>query len=111
MKKVFLAFMVVCAFLSFSAAAHAGTILIHNETGFTIMEVYISDSGTDNWEEDVLGQNVLEAGDVLRVTVHGSYEEFDLMVSDDEGTYVHWYGLPGNASEITIYADGTAEYR
>ena len=111
MKKVFAAFTVICAFLFFSAAAHAGVILIHNETGFDLWEIYLSDSGTNDWEEDILGNNILEADTILQVNVTGSWSNFDMRAVDEEGNTCDWFGLPGNASEIAIYADGTAEYQ
>jgi len=111
MKKVFVAFTVVCAFLLLSVAAHAGVILIHNETGFDIWGLYLSDSAATDWEEDILGVNILEAGDALRVTVNGSWDNFDMRAVDGDGNTADWFGLPGSASEIAIYADGTAEYR
>jgi len=111
MKKVFVAFTIVCAFLLFSAAAHAGVIMIHNETGVDLWYLYLSDSGTNDWEEDILGANILEAGAALRVEVTGSWNSFDMRALDSDGDGADWFGLPGNASEITIYADGTAEYR
>ena len=110
MKKVFVVFAVVCAFLFSSVAAHAGVIMIHNETGFDIWEIYLSDSGTNDWEEDILGANILEADSALRVNVNGSWDSFDMRAVDGDGNTCDWFGLPGAASEIAIYADGTAEY-
>jgi len=111
MKKVFAVFAAVLMTALFSFAACAGQILIHNETGFTLFELYISDSGTNDWEEDILGSNVLSDEEAIRITVHGSYDEFDLKAVAEDGSSASWYGLPGYASDITIYADGTAEYR
>jgi hypothetical protein len=112
-KRVLLSAMVLAllAAFSFGAAAEAGNINIVNATGFDLHEIYVSDSGTNDWEEDVMGSDVLEANQTLRLSVNGSYSQFDLMAVDSEGTSVEWRGLPGNTSQIKIYADGTAEYQ
>ncbi|MCL2011101.1 MAG: hypothetical protein FWG71_11245 [Synergistaceae bacterium] len=109
-KKVSV-FLLLAAMFVFAGNAEAGVIMIHNATGFTLMEIYISDSGTDDWEEDILGHDVLEDGETLRLTVSGTYSRFDMAAVDDEGDAVGWYGLPGNVTRITIYGDGTAEYQ
>ena len=111
MKKAFMIFIAVFALMSISFAADAGVISIHNATGFDIYEIYISDSGTEDWEEDVLGADILENGETLRVTVYGSYRIFDLAAVDHHGNEMYWYEFPGNISQITIYRNGTAEYR
>ena len=109
-KKVSV-FLLLAIMFVFAGNAEAGVIMIRNATGFTLMEIYISDSGTEDWEEDVLGMEVLEDGETLRLTVSGSYSHFDMAAVDDEGDAVGWYGLPGNVTQITIYGDGSAEYR
>jgi hypothetical protein len=109
MKKSIVAFLTVMAVFVFSAAAFAGTIQIVNATGFTLQEIYVSDSGTEDWEEDVLGGDVLEDGVTLNLRVNGSYEYFDLAAVDTEGNQVQWAELPGEASKITIHGDGSAD--
>ena len=104
-------FLLLAAMFVFVGNAEAGVITIRNATGFTLVEIYISDSGTEDWEEDVLGRDVLEDGETLRLTVSGSYSRFDMAAVDEEGDSVGWYGLPGNVTQITIYGDGTAEYQ
>jgi hypothetical protein len=109
MKKSMIAVLAAMLVLAFSAAAFAGTIQIVNATGFTLQEIYVSDSGTEDWEEDVLGGDVLEDGVTLNLQVNGSYEYFDLAAVDGEDNQASWTGLPGNARKITIYADATAD--
>ena len=111
MKKVFVALTVVCAFLFFSAAAHAGVILIHNETGFDIWELYLSNSESSDWEEDILGAGIFEADTIFQINVVGEWASFDMKAVANDGSSVEWYRLPGTTSEIAIYADGTAEYQ
>ena len=42
---------------------------IHNETGHTIVRFYASNSGRNNWEEDILGSGVLPAGRSVRINI------------------------------------------
>ena len=111
MKKSLTLLAAVLLLLVFSFAAEPSVLLAKNGTGFTISEIYISNSGTLNWEDGILGEDVLEDGETLRITVNGAYRKFDMRAVDETGAYVDWLQLPGSASRITIYADGSAEYR
>ena len=97
--------------LGLSAPAAAGQIMIKNATKFPIWEIYMSDSGTKDWEEDILDDEVLMDGATLRLSVRGSVQKFDLKAVNNQGDSMEWYGLPGTAKEITIFGNGTAEYR
>lgn len=44
-------------------------VLIKNRTGWTMLRFYASDSRTDDWEEDILGDDVLENGRDLRINI------------------------------------------
>ena len=85
-------------------------VSIRNNTGFTLFYVYISDSRTSDWEEDVLGSDVFSNGDTLRVNIP-AYPQFDLKVVDEDGDDAYWYNFPGSVTRITINGDGTAEYQ
>ena len=108
---VFLLLAAAFLFMSFVSGAEAATISIKNNTGDDIHYLYISASGTSDWEDDVLGQNTLDNGDTLRVKVTGKYSMFDLRVEDDEGNSLEFYKFPGNTTQITLRNDGTAEHR
>ena len=111
MKKMFVGFTAVFVLLFFSFAAEAGAISIRNSTGVEIYYLYISSSGNNDWEEDVLGNDTFENGKTLRVNVTGSYRMFDLRAEDGDGDYLEWYEFPGNVTQITLKSDGTAEYQ
>lgn len=73
--------------------AVAGTqdFVLVNKTGVTINNLHISETSKDDWEEDVLGDEVLEDGDSLRIGFEGkSACSWDLMVKDDEGNALYW---------------------
>ncbi|MES2885235.1 MAG: hypothetical protein V4709_10550 [Pseudomonadota bacterium] len=57
-------------FLLCSQAALAGDqdFTLINKTGYEISEVYVAPSKSDEWEEDVLGQDVLVDGDRVDIT-------------------------------------------
>ena len=44
-------------------------VRIHNQTGWTMLRFYASDSRVDSWEEDMLGRNVLEAGASITMNI------------------------------------------
>ena len=55
----------VCLWLIFAtdiAAALERRVVIVNDTRFDLIEFYGSNVGSDSWEEDILGQNILPAG-------------------------------------------------
>ncbi|MBV9418371.1 MAG: hypothetical protein JO348_01235 [Alphaproteobacteria bacterium] len=61
-----------------AALANSQDFTLHNETGYTIREVYISDINDNNWNDDLMGSDVLETG---------SEQEIDF--TGDEST-CHW---------------------
>jgi hypothetical protein len=83
-----------------------------NQTGVEIHELYVSPHKSDDWEEDVLGQDTLPSGD--SVTIHFSPKEkaklWDLKVVDKEGNSIEWESLNLlEISKVTLhYKDGKA---
>ncbi|GHS87803.1 hypothetical protein AGMMS49957_08300 [Synergistales bacterium] len=111
MKKGFIALMAVWAILFLSVTAEAGTISIKNNTGVEIVELFLSDSGTGDWEEDVLGNNTLSHGETLNINVDGAYNKFDLRITNGEDAALDFFGLDGRARSITLNSDATANYQ
>src|SRR5437868_14505223 len=66
-----------------------------NSTGVEIHELYVSPHKSNEWEEDVLGQDTLPDGD--SVTIHFSPREkaklWDLKIVDKEGNSIEWESL------------------
>ena len=111
MKKVsVLVLSLLILVFSFAAVASAATIMIKNNTGVTIEELYLSDSGTEDWEEDVLGNDVLDHGETLRINVDGSYQKFDIAIVTEAGEEAIYMELPGSAKNITLNSDVTATW-
>lgn len=85
---------------------------LHNATGVEINELYVSPHSTDDWEEDILGQDTLKSGDSLHITFtpREKAKLWDLKVVDKEGTSITWVNLNLlEISEVTLhYKNGRA---
>ncbi len=78
-------------------------LVITNSLGFDIYELYIATSEDEEWGEDLLGESIFAADEVLEFTtdVVGTADAtWDIKVVDSEGTEVEFYGA--NFSEATI---------
>lgn len=65
---------------------------VTNQTGYTIVYMYVSPGDARSWEEDVLGENVLPSGTTQRVNLYGYRSPvFDIRLVDEDGdTYTFW---------------------
>jgi hypothetical protein len=92
--------------LGMAARAHAGTqdFTLVNKTGVDIHNLHVSESAKDDWEEDVLGADVLANGDSLNINFDGkSACMWDMMVKDEEGHGVYWRKLDlCKAAKVTL---------
>jgi hypothetical protein len=81
--------------------AGAQDFALNNATGVDIYEVYVSPASSDDWQEDVLGVDVLEDGDSVEISFDRDEDAayWDLMVVDSEGDNIQWYRL--NLTEIS----------
>jgi hypothetical protein len=73
--------------------ASAGTqdFVLVNETGAAIHNLYVSETSKDDWEEDVLGEDVLEDGESVNISFSGKKAcMWDLMVKDENGEGLYW---------------------
>ncbi len=80
--------------------AGAQDFILNNATGVDIYAVYVSPASADDWQEDVLGVDVLEAGDSVEINFDRDEDAayWDLMVEDSDGNNIQWYRL--NLTEI-----------
>ena len=113
MKRVALAVCVALAlgFLSSAVAQAQGKqdFVLYNKFGQKIVELYISTTSTNEWEEDVLGVDRLDNDD--HVTIHFSPEAseclYDLKVVDEEGHSTIWTKIDlCKANEVTLQVFG-----
>ena len=97
--------------LAFSQTdAQAGILKLANKSASEIHAIYISDSNTDDWEENIIEGYMLPPGNVVDVEIP-AYKSFDLLVEDDDGNNEDYRGFPGNTREITIQGGGRSTYR
>lgn len=79
---------------------------LHNETGVTIAELYVSPHSSNAWQEDVLGQDVLLDGETLEIyfAPRTKPKLWDIKVVDKEGESIVWESLNLlEISEVTLY--------
>jgi hypothetical protein len=109
MTKIAPRILEVAAF-ALAATAWAGSqdFTLLNQTGLTLVAVYVSPSHVDDWQEDVLGEDVLRDGE--SVLVEFSPKEmaktWDLKVVDEDGDETIWHGLRlDKISRVTLRYD------
>ncbi len=86
--------------LAFPANQNKQDFTLHNETGQEIIEVYVSPTGVDNWEEDILGTDTLASGGNVDITFSRRHEDrWDIKVVFRSGKSSIWSKL--NLSQIT----------
>lgn len=63
-------------------------VVINNKTTYDITEFYASNTGTANWEEDILGVDVLPAGSSVNIDIDDGtgYCKFDFRAVFSDGT-------------------------
>jgi hypothetical protein len=73
--------------VSTSALAEDLTFTLHNRSSFVVVEFYASPVDVGDWEEDILGREVLGSGESGRVTIADgrSQCEYDLRFVFDDG--------------------------
>lgn len=108
MKQLFFASLLAFAGLMTPAAAQEARqdFNLVNRTGHDISEVYVSPSKSDDWEEDVLGDDELEDGDSTTIRFKRATRTcmWDLKVvySDDDSSAI-WKDIDlCRVSKITI---------
>jgi len=87
--------------------------VLDNHTGYEIIEVYVSSSGSDDWGNDVLGSNTLRNNYHVPITFRNNRGStyFDIMVVFDGGSNKSWSHF--NLREIgtiTLNRNGTASH-
>jgi hypothetical protein len=92
-----------------ASAAFAGKqdFILHNETGVEIHEVYVSPSDSDDWQEDILGEeDTLPDGESVAISFNDreKTKKWDIRVTDGEEGSIDWTGLDlTRISEVTLH--------
>ena len=81
----------------FSSVAYAEDVKfqLENHSEFSIDEFYASPANTDEWGEDILGQDILEGGQSGTVTIADGSDQcsYDLKAVDEDGKEHELMGL------------------
>ncbi len=74
-------------------AEHYLDFKVNNNTSFTIVRLYVSNSGHRSWEEDVLGQKVIPPGNSGWVEFEGNHDGclYDLRAEFNDSDVVEDY--------------------
>ena len=89
-----------------AALAGEQDFTLRNRTGIEIHELYVAPSKSDEWEEDVLGQDTLADDDDLDISFSRkeTAKNWDIKVVDGEGNSVEWHKLNlKEISTVTLY--------
>ena len=80
-----------------------------NKTGVIIDQLFIAPHSSDDWEEDILGADVLGDGETLDIKFHRSQTDamWDLKIQDTKGNSVEWENLNLlKTKKVTLHYDG-----
>jgi len=93
MKKIALSVAILLAGIV-GLQAQVFDFKLTNDTGYNIINMYVSPSAADEWGDDVLGEDILEDGSYVDVSFPSDIEmallafdvsEYDLKVIDEDG--------------------------
>jgi hypothetical protein len=103
MHKLLAAALLAAAFATPAQAGQQDFVIL-NKTGYPIEEVYVSASSKDEWEEDVLGRDILPAGERTKISFSSDENAclWDLKVVYEDGEAAEWQGV--NLCEISVVA-------
>ena len=107
MKRVLLALCLALGLVGTVRVAAMGDqdFRLVNKTGWTFEKVFVSPSNSKRWGSDVMGRDVLEDGEAVRIRFSRDEEEclWDLKVVDKNGDSEVWSKLNlCKAREITL---------
>lgn len=72
------------------AAALDRRVQINNTSSYDIVEFYASNTGSKSWEEDILGRNILPAGNSVMINIDDGtgYCKYDFLAVFEDGDQV-----------------------
>ena len=77
-------------FVASSASAQTGPLdfTLNNNTDGVVVQIFISVPSTNDWEEDILGADVVGSGDSVHITINDGLDdcEYDVKVVYDDDT-------------------------
>ena len=99
--------LLVLAAIAGTALAGTQDFTLVNQTGVEIYRLYISETANNDWEEDVLGEDVLPDGSRLNINFRGrSACLWDMKVTDEYDNTVEWSAIDlCEASVVVLHCD------
>lgn len=93
----------VVAATTISAAALDRRVRIINDTSYDIIYFYASNTGTNSWQEDILGRDILPAGYnvVINIDDGTGYCKYDFKAVFEDGEELTDYGI--NVCEVSSF--------
>jgi len=104
MKKIMSGIIVITAVVLCLAGCGEPSVTIVNNTGFDIYFLYVSHANSDGWEEDVLGNNILENGNSIQVSLPRG-GRWDIKLEDEDGDSYTKYGIKANSQTVFTLDD------
>ncbi len=105
---------VVSLFSVKNSSAQALSYDVVNNTGVTLVDVFVSPSETSNWGNDILPNNLFENGSTITVTIPAEYGSsclFDMKITDAVGGHITFTGIDAcKLVKLQINGDGTYQY-
>ncbi len=85
-----------------------------NNTGITLVDVFVTPAETDHWGKDILPNDLFEAGSTIKVTIPPDYGTtclFDMKITDTQGGHITFTNVDiCKIIKLQINADGTYDY-
>jgi hypothetical protein len=105
---------VVSLFSVKNSSAQALTYDVVNNTGVTLVDIFVTPSETSHWGNDILPNNVFENGSTITVTIPADYGStclFDMKITDAVSGHVTFTGIDAcRLIKLQINGDGTYQY-
>lgn len=107
-----LAFMLTTGVSGAASAQGKQDFTLVNKTGYTIDQVYVAPSSSNDWESDVLGRDQLAQGEEVHITFSRADKscKWDLKVTWTDGSSSEWHGADlCTISKISLFYDKSSD--
>lgn len=106
--------LVLSLFSAKSSSAQALTYDVVNNTGVTLVDIFVSPAESNHWGNDILPNNLFENGTTVTVTIPDGFGTsclFDMKITDLAGNYITFTNIDAcKIIKLQINGDGTFEY-
>lgn len=114
MKKLFISVLFFAALFVVSERSTSSQALyffVTNNTGVTLVDVFVTPAETNNWGNDILPQDLFDNSTSIRVDIPTTYGEtckFDMKITDLAGNYITFTGIDAcKLHTLILNGDGT----